>query len=86
MKNGSLKEYRTFVIAIAAIGALTYCAAHGGVKGEDLANVKWGLAFIVATVAGRSVGRAAAGGGGWQGMKDALLTPAKPEGGAAAAP
>lgn len=74
-----MKEYRTFVVVVLGIGALAYCALHG-VHGEDLQAVKWGLLGLAATAAGRSVGRAAAGGGGLRGIGAALLTEAKPDG------
>ncbi len=74
-----LEKYRTFVAALVGIGALTYCAAGGSVHGEDLQAVKWGIVGIVGLVAGRAVGTAAAGGGGWSGIKKVLATDAKPE-------
>lgn len=76
-----MRDFRTWSIAVIAIAALVACAWPGSVKGEDLQAVKWGLVGIVGLVAGRSVGRAAAGGGGLKGIAEALVTPAKPEGG-----
>jgi hypothetical protein len=81
-----MKEYRTFGIACLAACLLTYGATKGGVKGEDLSNLKWGLVGIVSVVGGRSIGRAAAGGGGLKGIGAALVTAAKPDGEAPAAP
>lgn len=73
-----MTEYRTFAIAVLACALLAACALHG-VKGEDLVAVKWGLVGIVATVAGRAIGTAAAGGGGLSGIAKALTTSEKPE-------
>ena len=73
-----LEKYRTWSVALVAAGLLALCALRG-VKGEDLQAVKWGVVGIVATVAGRSVGRAAAGGGGVSGIARALTTAAKPD-------
>lgn len=73
-----MKPYRTFGIAVLASFLLAYCALRG-VHGEDLQAVKWGLVGIVALVAGRAIGTAAAGGGGLKGIAAAVLTPAKPE-------
>lgn len=74
-----MKEYRTFAVVVLCIVALCLCALRG-VHGEDLEAVKWGLIGLASTAAGRSVLNAAAGGGGLRGIKDALLTSAKPEG------
>jgi hypothetical protein len=73
-----MKAYRTFGIAVLAAVLLALCALKG-VHGEDLQAVKWGLVGIVATVAGRAVGTAAAGGGGLKGIARALTTEAKPD-------
>jgi hypothetical protein len=53
-----LEKYRTLAIAAAGILALSLCSTVGGVKGEDLTNIKWGIVTIVGTVAGRSFGHA----------------------------
>lgn len=73
-----LKEYRTWSVAVIAIVALCLCATVGGVKGDELGHVEWGLGIYVGAVAGRAISALASNGSGFKGIKDVLLTNAKP--------